>query len=69
MIPYLCLQQVGIGVRGLICGDARDLPALLLEKADHVLSANTFHGAPEKAAMARAVAAVLRPGGRLVIVN
>jgi hypothetical protein len=34
-----------------------------------VLIANTFHGAPEKTRLARAVAAVLKPGGRFAVVN
>ncbi len=36
---------------------------------DYVLIANTFHGVPEKTAMARAVASVLNPGGQFAIVN
>lgn len=36
---------------------------------DVVLMANTFHGVPDKVALARAVAAVLAPEGRFVIVN
>lgn len=53
----------------LILADASDLPELLPETVDYVLIANTFHGVPDKTAMARAVAAVLSPGGRLAIVN
>jgi predicted methyltransferase len=33
------------------------------------LIANTFHGVPDKARLARAVTAMLKPGGRSVIVN
>ncbi len=36
---------------------------------DVVLMANTFHGVPDKVALARAVAAVLAPEGRFVIIN
>lgn len=63
------LERTGTSVLGLICADARDLPALLPVKVDYVLIANTFHGVPDKTAMARAVAAVLHPGGRFVVVN
>ena len=63
------LERAGTTVRGLICADARDLPGLLPVKVDYVLIANTFHGVPEKSAMARAVAAVLAPRGQFVIVN
>ncbi|HXT82377.1 MAG TPA: class I SAM-dependent methyltransferase [Acetobacteraceae bacterium] len=37
--------------------------------ADCVLLANTFHGVPDQARLARAVAATLRPGGSFVIIN
>lgn len=50
-------------------GDARELPRLLAEPVDYVLIANTFHGVPNQTALARAVAAVLEPGGRLGIIN
>ncbi len=63
------LERAGATVLDLICGDARDLPELLPRKVDHVLIANTFHGVPDKTALARAVAAVLNPDGRLAIVN
>lgn len=52
-----------------IAGDAYDIGRLLQQPADIVLIANTFHGAPDKTRLARGVAAVLRPGGRIVIVN
>ncbi len=63
------LERTGTTVRDLICADARDLPELLPGKVDYVLIANTFHGVPDKTAMARAVAAVLDPDGRFAIVN
>src|SRR6185437_10462323 len=37
--------------------------------ADCVLLANTFHGVPDQARLARAAAATLRPGGSFVIIN
>jgi len=63
------LERTGTTVLGLICADARDLAELLPGKVDYVLIANTFHGVPDKTAMARAVAAVLKPRGQFAIVN
>ena len=63
------LERTGTTVLDLICVDARDLPELLPGKVDYVLIANTFHGVPEKTAMARAVASVLNPSGQFAIVN
>lgn len=63
------LERAGTSALGLICADARDLSKSLPGKVDFVLIANTFHGVPEKTAMARVVAAVLGPKGRLAIVN
>lgn len=56
-------------VLDLICADARYLSKLLPGKVDYVLIANTFHGVPEKTAMAHAVATVLNPRGLFAIVN
>ncbi len=63
------LEQTETTVLDLICADARNLQELLPGKVDYVLIANTFHGVPDKTAMARAVAAVLKPGGQFAIVN
>ena len=63
------VERAGTTVLDLICADARDLPKLLPGKVDYMLIANTFHGVPEKTAMARAVAAVLNPRGQFAIVN
>lgn len=63
------VSRVGASMAGWIEGDARDLPALLPGKVDFVLIANTFHGVPEQPAMAKAVATILKPGGRFAIVN
>ena len=63
------VERAGTTVLDLICADARDLPELLPGKVDYVLIANTFHGVPEKTAMARAVATVLNPKGQLAVVN
>ena len=63
------IERAGATVLDLICADARDLLGLLPGKVDYVLIANHFHGVPDKSAMARAVAAVLRPTGQFAIVN
>ncbi len=63
------VARAGTQVASWITGDARDLPALLPEKVDFVLIANTFHGVPDQSALATAVAAVLKPGGLFAIVN
>ncbi len=52
-----------------LLGDAMELSRLLDEPADYVLIANTFHGAPDKTALSREVAAALKPNGRFAIVN
>lgn len=52
-----------------LLGDAMTLSRLLAAPADYVLIANTFHGVPDKTALALEVAAALKPDGRLTIVN
>jgi len=59
----------GIGNCTLLEGDARQLRELVPEPVDYVLIANTFHGVPDKAALASSVFAVLKPGGQFTIVN
>lgn len=50
--------------------DADSIQAMAGPKtADMVLIANTFHGVPDKVELARTVAAVLRPGGRFMVIN
>lgn len=63
------LERAGATALDLICADARDLAELLPGKVDYVLIANTFHGVPDKSAMAGAVAAVLNPAGQFAVVN
>lgn len=63
------LERVGTTALDLICADARDLSELLPAKVDYVLIANTFHGVPDKPAMARSVATVLNPRGQFAVVN
>lgn len=50
-------------------GDAMELSRLIRPPVDYVLLGNTLHGVPDKAALSRQVAAVLKSGGRLGIVN
>jgi SAM-dependent methyltransferase len=52
-----------------LLGDAMMLSHLLAAPADYVLIANTFHGVPDKTALAREIAATLKPQGCLAIVN
>jgi ubiquinone/menaquinone biosynthesis C-methylase UbiE len=52
-----------------VAGDAYEVAELVGRPVDFVLIANTFHGVPEKERLARAVASILEPGGRLAIVN
>jgi ubiquinone/menaquinone biosynthesis C-methylase UbiE len=62
-------EQQGVPVLRWITADARDVAALIPEPVDFVLLANTFHGVPNKPALARVVAKVLRLGGLFAIVN
>jgi len=52
-----------------ILGDARELPKQIVEPVDFVFIANTFHGVPDKTALAKAVHDVLKPGGRFAVIN
>lgn len=63
------VSRSGVSVRQWICGNADDLQGLLSESVDFVLIANTFHGVPDQAGLARAVASVLKPEGRFAVVN
>ena len=59
----------GASVIEWFCADARDIAELVPHEIDYVLIANTFHGVPDKTALAQTVARVLKPGGRFAIVN
>jgi SAM-dependent methyltransferase len=52
-----------------LLGDAMELSRLISAPANYVLIANTFHGAPDKTALAREVAAALEADVRFDIVN
>ncbi len=52
-----------------LLGDAMELSRLIAAPVEYVLIANTFHGVPDKTALAREIAAALKPNGRFAIVN
>ena len=53
----------------IIEGDAYAIADLVRRPVDFVLITNTFHGVPDKPRLARAVAAILKPGGLFAVVN
>jgi len=63
------VAQHGAEVKDLICSDARQVADIITVKADFVLIANTFHGIPDKVSILEATAQVLRPGGKVGIIN
>lgn len=73
-IDAAMLERAKTACRGFqncrfVQADARALADVVQQAADCVLVANTFHGVPDKVAMAHSVLAVLRPGGRFVVLN
>jgi len=63
------LAGCGITNCEFVTGDAYGLAGLVSRPADFIFMANAFHGVPDRPRLARAVAAVLSPAGRFVIVN
>ena len=63
------LSGAGVGNCEIVEGDAYDVAKLVDQAADIVVMANTFHGVPDKPRLAQAVAAVLKPGGRFILIN
>jgi SAM-dependent methyltransferase len=63
------LAENGLSNCTYIEGDAYDIAKLVTSPADFVFLANSFHGVPDKPRLARAVRAVLKPGGLFAIVN
>lgn len=59
------------GLSNITCihDDARDLAAVLPERVDVVLMANTFHGVEDKDAFVKQAYESLRPGGQFIVVN
>lgn len=73
-IDAAMLERAKAACRGcqncrFIQADARALADVVQQPSDCVLVANTFHGVPDKVGMAHSVFAVLRPGGRFVVIN
>ncbi len=52
-----------------LLGDAMALSQLITKPVDFVLIANTFHGVPDKSALAHEIAVTLKPDGRFAIIN
>jgi len=67
------MQRQGPGFAADTCswiqGDAYRIDEQIAEKVDVVLMANTFHGVPDKQALAQAVNRALKPQGRFVLIN
>jgi SAM-dependent methyltransferase len=63
------LTEAGVTNCDFVVGDAYDVTALSPRPVDLVFMANAFHGVPDRKRLARAVAAILRPGGRFAVVN
>ena len=75
-IDPACLDRARAAVRRdgggdclFVAGDAMAVDRLLPGPVDYVLLANALHGVPDQSRLARAIAAALRPGGRLAVVN
>lgn len=63
------LAENGVTNCDFVEGNAYDVAELVPQQVDFVFLANAFHGVPERTRLARAVANVLKPGGRFAIVN
>jgi len=63
------LSESGVANCTFVAGDAYELQTLVPEPADFIFMANAFHGVPDRLKLARAIKAVLKPGGLLAIVN
>lgn len=63
------LAEQGVTNCDFVTGDAYDIAKLVPQRVDFVFLANAFHGVPDVARLARAVADVLEPGGRFAIEN
>jgi ubiquinone/menaquinone biosynthesis C-methylase UbiE len=62
------LAESGMANCAFLAGDAYDI-ANLAGPADFVFMANAFHGVPERARLAKAAGAALKPDGQFAIVN
>ncbi len=63
------LTESGVANCDFVAGDAYQVAELIPKQADFIFLANAFHGVPDRARLAGAVHAALRPGGRFAIIN
>jgi ubiquinone/menaquinone biosynthesis C-methylase UbiE len=63
------VAAAGVANCEFIEGDAYAVADLVRRPVDFIFMANTFHGVPDKPRLARAVATILKPGGRFAVVN
>lgn len=68
-VAKLRLTESGLTNSNFVEGNAYDVAKVVPQPADFVFLANAFHGVPERTRLARAVADVLKLGGRFAIVN
>jgi SAM-dependent methyltransferase len=65
----LKVAEAGVDNCEFIHGDAYAVADLVRWPVDFVLMANTFHGVPDKPRLTRAIATILKPGGRFTVIN
>ncbi len=63
------LAEAAVTNCDFVAGDAYDLVRLSPRRVDFVFMANVFHGVRDRLRLAKAVAAVLKPGGSFAVVN
>ena len=63
------LTESGVTNCDFVTGDAYKLKTLVNDPVDFVFMANAFHGVLDRAGLARAVRAMLKPGGEFAVVN
>jgi SAM-dependent methyltransferase len=68
-VARIRLAESGLANCRFIEADAYDVAKVVSIPADFVFLANAFHGVPDKARLSREIRSVLKPSGRLVIVN
>jgi ubiquinone/menaquinone biosynthesis C-methylase UbiE len=68
-VARIRLAESGVANCEFVEGDAYEVAGLVPRLADFVFMANAFHGVPDRARLARGIAAALKPGGCVAIVN
>jgi SAM-dependent methyltransferase len=63
------LEAAGVRNCRIVEGDAYEIAVLVREPADIVVITNTFHGVPDKVRLCQAVASILKPDSRFVVIN